>query len=86
MLTVSTMPIETKKKIPKVRWLSRDEMDAIFEKRARAVLNISGATFIRNRKKGMYAKLDTNDCPGIVELALLAPPVEVAKPRARKKR
>ena len=74
------------KKNAKVRWISQREMESLFEKRARAVLNISSAEFVRDRESGKYAKLDSNDCPGIVELALLAPTSKVATARARKKR
>jgi hypothetical protein len=80
------MPTTTTRKTGRVRWISHKEMDAIVEKRTQAVLNVSPATFARNRKNGEYAKLDADDCPGIIELALLAPSVEVAKSGARKKR
>lgn len=70
----------------KVRWVSDREMESIVEKRARTVLNVSKATFVKNRKSGKYAELDAGDCPGIVELALLAPSAEVAQGRAGKKR
>jgi len=80
------MPSVSTKSSGKIRWISDSEMKAIVDKRARAVLNISGNTFMQNRKRGMYAKLDADDCPGIVELALLAPSDEGAHPRGRKKR
>jgi len=80
------MPSTSAKKIGKVRWISHKEMEAIVEQRAREVLNVSRSTFMKNRKEGKYAQLDADDCPGIVELALLAPNVEVAKLSARKKR
>jgi hypothetical protein len=67
------MPLAEKKAIAGVRWISRKEMDSIVAKRARAVLNVSTATFLRNRSEGKYKRLDADDCPGIVELALLAP-------------
>jgi len=70
----------------KIRWITKDEMVSIVNKRARSVLNISGKEFIRNRNSGAYAKLDADQCPGIIELALLAPSSKVAKPRARKNR
>jgi hypothetical protein len=80
------MPIAKKSKNSRVRWVSHGEMKSIVEKRAQSVLKVSRATFMRNRKNGEYAKLDADDCPGIVELALLAPSVENAKTRARKNR
>ena len=70
----------------KIRWITKNEMVSIVNKRARSVLNISGREFIRKRKSGAYAKLDADQCPGIVELALLAPSNKAAKPRARKNR
>jgi hypothetical protein len=73
----------TKKKI---QWMTKGEMDSLVDKRARAVLNVSGKTFMRNRKRGDYVKMDADQCPGIVELALLTPNDRVATPRARKNR
>jgi hypothetical protein len=70
----------------KIRWITKGEMQAIVNKRARSVLNISGREFIRRRNTGAYAKLDADQCPGIIELALLAPSRKVAKPSARKNR
>jgi len=80
------MPEAKKKKIEGVRWVSRTEMNSIVSKRARAVLNVSTATFLRNRSRGKYKTMDADDCPGIVELALLAPSVRGAKASARKNR
>jgi len=71
----------TKKKI---QWITQGEMESLVDKRARAVLKVSGKTFIRNRKRGDYVKLDADKCPGIVELALLSPGDKVATSRARK--
>ena len=76
------MPAQAKTK--KVQWITDSEMTAIVDQRARAVLNISGKTFSSRRKRGVYAKLDADKCPGIIELAMLAPSVEVTKKRARK--
>jgi hypothetical protein len=76
------MPV-TKKKI---QWITKRDMDSLVDRRARAVLKVSGKTFIRNRNRGDYVKLDADQCPGIVELALLAPSDRVATPRARKNR
>jgi hypothetical protein len=81
------MPEAKKKKIEGVRWVSRTEMNSIVAKRARAVLNVSTATFLRNRNAGKYRRLDADDCPGIVELALLAPSARGrGNARARTKR
>jgi hypothetical protein len=73
-----------KSKISGVRWVSDQEMASIVDKRARAVLNISGPTFTKRRRRGEYKKLDTDTCPGIVELALLAPSVKNGKARGGK--
>jgi hypothetical protein len=61
-------------------------MTAIVDKRAKAVLGVSGSTFMRRRRRGEYVHLDADDCPGIVELALLAPSIEIVKTSVRKKR
>lgn len=58
-------------KVDGIQWLSSRKADAVVEKRARAVLKISGETFRKNRAKGEYATLDADQCPGIVELALI---------------
>jgi hypothetical protein len=77
----------TKRRRPSacIQWISSKEMAKIVDSRSRSVLNISGKAFIRNRKNGKYAKLDADDCPGIVELALLAPAVKGTGSIARKK-
>ena len=68
----------------KIRWITKSEIASIVDKRARSVLNISGRQFILNRDSGIYAKLDADKCPGIVELALLTPGRKAAKSSARK--
>ena len=77
------MPVKTK--TAGVRWISHKDMAGIVDKHARAVLSISGAKFTRNRKRGDYASLDADECPGIIELALIAPSVNQKGTRARKK-
>jgi len=74
----------SRKRIEGVRWISQKEMESIVAKRARAVLNVSTATFVRNRARGKYKKMDADDCPGLVELAIIAPSPKAAR-RARKK-
>ena len=59
-----------------IRWISSKEMAKIIDSRARAVLRVSGKTFVRRRMNGKYAKLDADACPGIVELALIAPAIK----------
>lgn len=55
------------------RWMTRREADAMVESHAQRVLGISAKKFISNWKAGKYRRLDSDECPGIVELALLAP-------------
>lgn len=56
-----------------VRWITRREAAAMVESHAQRVLGISAKKFISNWKAGKYRKLDSDECPGVVELALLAP-------------
>jgi hypothetical protein len=79
------MPAPKRRKSSCVQWISSAEMARIVDRRAQSVLKISGDKFISNRAKGKYASLDADDCPGIVELALLAPRVKGKTSRARKK-
>jgi hypothetical protein len=62
-----------KKKSAQVRWVSKDEFSAMVDSRAQRVLGISGGQFIARWNKGQYRKMDTDTCPGVVELAILAP-------------
>ena len=66
------MPIK-KRKIVDVKWASKREFDDMVEQRARRVLKLSTGKFISNWKLGKYRKLDSDTCPGVVELAILAP-------------
>lgn len=75
-----------KPKKPGVRWMTRREVDAIVDKRARSVLGISGQKFVENWKSGKYRKLDSDDCPGVIELALMAPlPRRISAGKNRKR-
>jgi len=67
-----------------VEWVSPKQMSMIVNRRSQAVLKISGDKFARNRANGKYASLDADDCPGIIELALIAPAPKEAR-RARKR-
>lgn len=62
-----------KPKISDVKWINRNEAAAIVEAHAQRVLGISAKQFISNWKAGKYRKLDSDTCPGVIELALLAP-------------
>lgn len=76
------MPIAPKKgKIIGVKWVSREQAAATVDARARRVLGVPGEKFIANWKAGMYRELDSDACPGVIELALLAP---LPKSRGRK--
>jgi hypothetical protein len=61
-----------KKPVP-IRWVSKDEFSAMVDSRARRVLGISAHQFVSRWNKGQYRKLDSDTCPGVVELAILAP-------------
>lgn len=56
-----------------VKWITRREVTTIVDTQAQRVLGISGKKFISNWKAGKYRKLDSDDCPGVIELALIAP-------------
>jgi hypothetical protein len=68
------MPVSTKKVVRSGATLvNRREMATIVDTHARRVLGVSGQVFISQWKAGKYRKLDADDCPGVIELALLAP-------------
>jgi len=56
-----------------VKWITRREAAAIVDAHARRVLGVSGQQFISKWKAGKYRALDSDACPGVIELALLAP-------------
>ena len=66
------MPVK-KKKMVAIKWASKSEFDSMVESRVRRVLKLSTSKFISNWKQGKYRKLDSDTCPGVVELAILAP-------------
>lgn len=68
------MPQSTKKRVlSRVKWVNRREAAAIVDAHARRVLGVSGRKFIAEWKAGKYRALDSDACPGVIELALLAP-------------
>jgi len=68
------VPVITKKPaISGVKWITRREVTTIVDAQAQRVLGISGKKFISNWKAGKYRKLDSDACPGVIELALIAP-------------
>lgn len=56
-----------------VKWITRREANVIVDAHARRVLGISGEKFVEKWKAGKFRKMDSDDCPGVIELALLAP-------------
>jgi hypothetical protein len=62
-----------KRKASEIRWVNKDEFTSMVDTRARRVLGISADQFITRWKAGKYRNLDTDTCPGVIELALLAP-------------
>jgi hypothetical protein len=79
------MSVLTKKRLG-VKWITRKEADAAVESHAQRVLGISAQKFISNWKAGKYRKLDSDDCPGIIELALIAPLPRRASGRKKRTR
>ena len=63
--------VASKTKLPKIKWLSRSEGLALFDRRARAELGVSGKTFIRRWNAGRYAKRANE--PKVVRVAMLLP-------------
>ena len=61
----------TRNWLPKIRTLSRSEGYALFDRRSRAELGISGKTFIRQWNAGRYAK--RAERPEVVRVAMLLP-------------
>jgi hypothetical protein len=80
------MPRKTKMKGPGIKWLTRAEAKAFVDSAARRVLKISGAKFIANWKSGKYRKLDSDECPGVIELALVAPLPRLSRAGKNRKR
>ena len=66
------MPVVLKKRSG-VKWITRNEAAEMVDSHARRVLGISAEKFVENWKAGKYRKLDSDECPGVVELAMLAP-------------
>jgi len=68
------MPTSAKKVVTSgAKLINRREMATIVDSHARRVLGVSGQVFISQWKAGKYRKLDSDACPGVIELALLAP-------------
>lgn len=79
------MPVKKRKMIG-IRWLTKKDTRKIIHARAKRVLGISGKKFVVNLRNGDYKKLDSDTCPGIIELALLAPESKKTSGRKNRKR
>lgn len=78
------MPVAKKRGV--MKWITQDEAMRLLDARARRVLNISGDEFVKRWKAGQYRDMDSGDCPGVIELALLAPTSGTSRARKRKRR
>ena len=78
----NAMPVKNPNRIG-VRWVTRHEANEMLEARARRVLNIGAKEFISRWRSGKYRNMDADTCPGVIELALLAPLPKIK--RGRKK-
>jgi hypothetical protein len=66
------MPVK-KTKTVQVKWVTKNEFNSMVDSRARRVLGISANKFISKWKSGSFRQLDSDTCPGAIELAILAP-------------
>jgi hypothetical protein len=82
----SILTVAAKKTASSVKWITRGEMTTIVDAQAKRVLGVSGKKFISNWKAGKYRKLDSDACPGVIELALIAPLPRRTSGRKRSKR
>jgi len=57
---------------PHTRWISREDAARMVDAHSRKVVGIGTEEFIENWKAGKYRDMDSDECPGIVELAMLA--------------
>lgn len=80
------MPVLKRVKHDAIKWVTRDQAMALLDARARRVLNMSGSEFATKWKAGEFRNLDSGDCPGVIELALLAPRSRKLHGRKKQKR
>lgn len=69
-----------------IRWIDKHEAKSIVDSTAQRVLGISGDRFVAEWKAGKHRKLDSGACPGVIELALLAPLPRSSRVRNVRKR
>jgi len=80
------VPAAKKTKSVEVRWITKVEFKKVLDTKARRVLKVSADEFINRWKSGQYRKLDTDTCPGVIELAILAPLPRLKSGRKNSKR
>ena len=54
-----------KRKTAGIKWVTKDEFDAMVDSRARSVLGVSSKQFISRWNKGPYRKLDADTYQGL---------------------
>lgn len=69
-----------------IKWATRQEAAALLNARAKRVLKMSGEEFVAKWRAGEFKNLDSGDCPGVIELALLAPQSRKSRGRKKQKR
>ena len=77
------MPVAKKHTHTGIKWVNRQQARTLLDARARRVLKISGEEFVAKWHAGKFKNIDSGDCPGVIELGLLAP--KQRKSRAGKK-
>lgn len=80
------MSVAKKLKHVRVKWMNVKSAETIIHARAQRVLNISGRKFVSKWNSGDYKKMDSNSCPGVIELGLLVPPKRKSSGRKKQKR
>lgn len=71
---------------PHTRWISREDANSMVDAHSRKVVGVGTEEFIKNWKAGKYRNMDADECPGIVELAMLAGVPKSSRGRKNTKR
>ena len=66
-------------------WLDRSAGAALVESHAQRVLGISTDEFVRRWRAGRYRGLDSDECPGLMELAMIAPITKLTRRKSGRK-